>query len=282
MGTPAPKTSRPRAGWRGFGLFLTLLCTTSLAACGFTGAVGAETPPPTTPPAPTTTLTPVWFPVTPTSTLRPVEIPPTATPAPLEGLGPVILKDDFAPNGQWITYQNDSGSVQYGKNELTLAVNQPKASLVSLREQPPLENYYLEITATPSLCQGSDQFGVMFRVVSTRDFYRLVVTCGAQVRLEKVQNAAGTILQDWTFSPQLTPDSPNGMRLGILAAGSLLRIYINQVLQFEARDPAFTVGGLGVFARSQGQNVETINFSDLLVRFTTPTALPSLTPTPSS
>lgn len=263
-------------------LLLTLICSASLAACAFAGGGSAETPIPPSPSTPTATPTPVWFPVTPTSTLRPLDLPPTPTLAPLEGLGPVLLKDDFTPSSQWNTFQNDAGSVQFGKNELTLAVNQPKASLVSLREQPVLENYYLEITATPSLCQGGDQFGVMFRVVSSRDFYRLVVTCGAQLRLEKVQNAAGTILQDWTFSPQLTPDAPNGMRLGILAAGSQLRIYINQVLQFEARDPAFAAGGLGVFARSQGQHVETVNYSDMLVHFVSPAVLPSRTPTPSS
>lgn len=282
MEPPACETARRRKGWREFVLRLTLICSASLAACDFAGGAGAQTPVPPSPPAPTATPTPVWFPVTPTSTLRPLEFAPTPTPVPLEGLGPVLLKDDFTPSSQWNTFQNDSGSVQFGKNELSLAVNQPKASLVSLREQPVLENYYLEITAAPSLCQGADQFGVLFRVVSSRDFYRLVVTCGAQLRLEKVQNAAGAILQDWTFSPQLTPDSPQEMRLGILAAGGQLRIYVNQVFQFEARDLAFSAGGLGVFARSQGQNVETVNFSDLLVHFTTPAALPSRTPTPAS
>jgi len=66
--------------------------------------------------------------------------------------------------------------------------------------------------------------------------------------------------------------------------GGELRIFVNDVYQFSARDPVFESGQVGIFARAAGDSPLTVNFSALSVynldidRIPTRTPLPTATP----
>jgi hypothetical protein len=243
---------------------LMICLAASLAACQPV-QVDIPTISPTLTPSATTTATPVWFPPTPTPTPIASPVPATATVPPPSTTGAVLLSDDFSAHQLWQTGVMDDGNVAYGKNELSLAVAKPKGSLVSLRDKTSLGDFYLEITATPSLCENSDTYGILFRVVSASDFYRFLVSCNGQIRLERLIKGQGTLLQDWMFSPQIVPGVPGDYRLGIWASGDELRFYINNALQFSRQDAALSAGTIGIFARAMGDNAETVSFSDLIV-----------------
>jgi hypothetical protein len=243
---------------------LMICLAASLAACQPV-QVNTPTATLTLTPSVTATETPVWFPPTPTPTLIASPVPATATVPPPSATGAVLLSDDFSAHQFWQTGVMDSGNVAYGNNELSLAVSKPKGSLVSLRDKTSLGDFYLEITATPSLCQDSDSYGILFRVVSATDFYRFLVSCSGQIRLERLVKGQGTLLQDWMFSPQIIPGVPGDYRLGIWASGNEMRFYINNALQFSRQDAALSTGTIGVFARAMGDNAETVSFSDLIV-----------------
>lgn len=242
--------------------------------------------PPTTTPTVTPTITPtiVWFPPTPTHTPAPtIRIAPTQDTSPVYGAE--ILADPFTNKTLWQTSQTTGGNITYGDGELTLAVSDPKATLISLRKSPQLSDFYLEMDVTPSLCRGGDNYGVLIRAGSNQNFYRVMISCSAQVRLERYRNAYTAPLVDWIGSGQLFPDALGTSRLGIYAVGSELRIYINRVLQFVTRDPAFTSGNLGVYARSAGDTPLTVSFSNLTVYEVTAgqaKPLPSPIPPPSA
>lgn len=215
--------------------------------------------------APTTTPTVVWFPTTapalPTATLRPV---PSATPLPPPEPGRLLLEETFSPPGAWQTYSIKEGNVGYGRNELTFALSSPRANLISYRSKDSFGDMYLEITANPSLCQGNDQFGVLFRVQSENTYDRLMLTCGGSVRLERFVSGASSLLQDWITSPQLAA-SPDGVKLGIWAVGKDVRLYLNDILLFSVMDDRLSTGSLGLYARSMGETALTVNFSGLKV-----------------
>jgi hypothetical protein len=229
-------------------------------------------------PVPTLTQTIIWFPATVTPTQVPMQLaPPTPTANPRPVTGSLILQDNFSSKARWQTLQNTFGSVAFGNQELTLAIAQPKASLFSFRDQLTLNDYYLEIDSIPSLCQDSDQFGVLFRVVSAQDYYRYLMTCGGQLRLERLNNGGVSVIQDWFQAIGLMPGPTGSRRLGIWAVGSDLRLYVDGVFQFSRRDPNFPSGGIGLYARSMKDNIVTINFSNLTIWQTTPG---SATPVP--
>jgi len=222
----------------------------------------AETPTAThTPPA---TETIVWFPPTPTRTPAPtIAIEPTPDLRPARG--PELLVDDFSDAGHWQVGQSDSGSIAYGRNELTLAVRQPRAALTSLRDGPELGDFYLEITTKANLCRGADMYGLLLRAASPDDYYRFLINCNGELRLERIMEGRSLPLVDWTQSGIVPVGSPVVLRIGVSASGNELSFYINDLHQFDISDPVHSSGVVGVYVRSTGDSALTISFSDLVV-----------------
>lgn len=223
-------------------------------------------PTPTSTQAPTETLTPtvIWFPPTPTRTPAPL-LEPTATVEMRPGVGEVIFEDDFSSAGAWQLGQSANGTTALGIGELTIALIEPRAYLSSVRSEPSFGNFYAEITASPNLCAGLDEYGLLFRVRSLGDFYRFSLSCNGQVRLDRLVGGTGGSPQPWLVSASVPRGSPSSSRLGIWAVGSDLRFFINDEFQFAVSDSYHPSGLIGVFARSAGENAVTVSFSDLKV-----------------
>ncbi|NPV77364.1 MAG: hypothetical protein HPY59_13460 [Anaerolineae bacterium] len=258
-----------------------------LAACSAVSSQEVETSlPPTGPPVETITSTVIWFPAT--DTPRPVVTPtllPTRDLRP--GVGEQIFSDLFTPDSEWQLARDAAGSVAYGNHELTLAIRQPKAALFSLNRQLFLSDFYLEVTANPSLCRGEDVYGLLLRAAAPTDAYRFLVSCNGQLRLERIKNSKVVILQDWTPSGQVPPGSPAILRIGVWALRNELRFFVNDFYQFSASDPIWRNGGLGFYARSAGANALTVNFTNLAIytlnpEEVPPTETPTATPPPTA
>jgi len=192
--------------------------------------------------------------------------PITSTPDYHPNLGEIILSDDFSAPGPWTLGKTSSGNIALGVNELTIAIAEPKAYDYSLRQEPILGDFYLELTTSPTLCQGEDQYGILLRMASPGDFYRYSLSCDGRVRLDRIVQGAATSPQPWTKSGSVPPGAPITSRLGVWARGNEMRFFINDQYQFTVTDPLLQSGNLGVFARSMGETAVTVNFSDLVVR----------------
>ncbi len=219
-----------------------------------------------TPLAQTETVTPtiVWFPPTATPTPFPTPIvTPTVDMRPK--IGQILFEDDFTDAKAWTSSQSDAGSVALGKNELAIAIGETNAYLFSIHEAPIFTNFYLEITAQTSLCRDLDEYGVLFRVSPTIDYYRFSLSCNGQVRLDRVKDGQASSPQPWILSGSVPPGAPGTARIGIAALGSEMSFFVNGQFQFSIHDPVLTSGGVGVFARSANKMAVTVNFSDLVV-----------------
>ena len=218
-------------------------------------------------PAPIETPTPtvVWFPPTPTKT--PVKkAEPTATLELRPGVGDIIFDENFSSESSaWLLGQNTNGTTAIGINELTIAIIQPGAYLSSIRSEPAFSDFYAEITASPNLCAGLDEYGLLFRTRSTGDFYRYSLSCNGQVRLDRVVGGTAGSPQPWLISASVPRGAPSTSRLGVWASGSDLRFFINDEYQFAVIDSYHDIGNFGVFARSAGENAVTVSFSELKV-----------------
>jgi hypothetical protein len=244
-----------------------LSCYLTLSGCGTTPQVSpvvTHTPVPTTMII-TPSATTVWFPATPTPKASPTPpIPPTPDLRP--GLGDVIFTDSFHEQSNWETYRSEKGTILFGNDELTITISQPKASLSTFRKADKVKDFYLELTASPSLCRNGDSYGVLFRANSSLDYYRLIINCSGELRLESVRNGVFTVLQDWVTSSQVPPGSPLIIRVGVWAFGNEKNVFINDHYQFTVTDPVWEEGFIGLFARSAGDTALTVTFSDLSLR----------------
>jgi len=180
-------------------------------------------------------------------------------------IGELVLSDDFSSPGPWVLGQTASTSIALGPEELTLAMTQPGAYLYTLRQAPTLSDFYMEVTASPSLCRDADEYGLLLRFTPSKEFYRFGLTCDGRLRLDKYFNGRASSPQPWMLSGQVPPGAPSSSRLGVWAKGKEMRFYVNGIYQFTANDPSIPAGNLGFFTRSAGDTAVTISFSDLEV-----------------
>ena len=251
-----------------------ITCGLLFTACSGTGldSVTATAQPPT--PIPLQTPTPVWFPATATSTPQPVRTQPP-TPDMLIGLGSIIATDDFSRSSTWDTASSDQGSASISRERLTL-VAQPGMYMTSLQRNIVAGDFYAEITARPSLCRGSDEYGFLVRANAVT-YYRFSLICNGQVHAERVSLKERHDLHEPVPSGDVPPGAPGEVRIGVWAAGPELRLFLNGRYQFSITDMNLSSGTVGVFARAAGDTPVTVTFSDLVVRsvdYTPPTRTP--------
>ena len=258
-----------------FPRFLIITCGLLLTACYGAGMeiVTATPRPPTATPLQTPTI--VWFPATVTPTPQPQRTQPP-TPEMLSGVGTLIALDDFNDPGEWDTAVSDEGSASVSRQRLTLAV-QPGVYMLSLQRQMVLGNFYAEITARPSLCRGEDEYGFLVRA-SSASYYRFSLTCDGQTHAERISLKERHDLHEPVMSGDVPPGAPGEVRIGVWAAGSELRLFLNGRFQFSFTDRNLSSGTVGVFAQAAGTTPVTVTFSDLDVRsveYNPPTKTPA-------
>lgn len=226
-------------------------------------------PTPTATQSPANTSTPtatvIWFPPTATPTSLPT-IQVTPTPDLRPDLGDILLQDNFSSGDHWSLGQTAASSIALGVNELSIVLSEPRAYAFSMRDQPVLSNFYAEITASPTLCQDRDEYGLLLRMTSPSDFYRFALSCDGQVRLDRLVAGQASSPQPWMQSGSVPPGAPSISRLAVWVYDKEMRFFINDTYQFTVKDPLLPSGNLGVFARSAGENAVTVSFSDLVVR----------------
>lgn len=238
----------------------------SLSACVQTQTIqplAEDTPTATITSSPTPTVE--WFPATATPTVMPT-IAKTPTPELFQDQGKIIFSDDFSESDLWLLGPTSSGNISLGVNELTIAIAEPGAYEYSIRTEPQLGDYHIEITTSPTLCQGEDQYGLLLRMSSTGTFYRYALSCDGRVRLDRIIQGTATSPQPWIQNNSLPPGAPLPSRLSVQLNGEEMQFFINDQYQFSVTDPALQIGNIGVFARSLGDNAVTVNFSNLIVR----------------
>ena len=221
---------------------------------------------PTETPTPTQTATPtvIWFPATETPTPGPTLLP-SETPVLLPAVGAQVYGDDFATSAGWTLLTTANSSISIANHEITMALSQPKGYLFSVQEEYFFNDFYAEITTSPSLCSAFDEYGLLLRYNNPTNFYRFSLSCNGQVRLDRVINGSASSAQGWMVSAAVPSAAPSSSRIGVWAAGREMRFFINGQFQFSVSDPSLIGGAIGVFVRSAGENAVTASFSDLVI-----------------
>jgi hypothetical protein len=259
-------------------------CGLILAACS--GAVVTPTLPPTAQASTTPTATILWFPPTDTPTGLPLQ-PATPTADERPGLGDLLFSDSFDDPAFWNTASSADASAMLTNSRLVLSITEPgPLSIASLRSQPSAGDFYAEATADLSLCSGNDQYGILFRAGGSGDYYRFVLNCNGQERLERERGGVIYPLLGWLSSNDVSMGAPAQTKLGVWSVGREMRLFLNDRYQFSMVDPVFSAGTFGFFAYASGKSPVTISFSDLSVYsvsyiLPTPSPLPSFTPLPA-
>ena len=263
-------------------LHLGMLLLVFLTACS--GMFPAPTPSPTLlldTETPTATI--AWFP--PTNTPTPFFIPTILpTPEQLPGLGSLLFTDNFSQPDLWATSVSTWASATVNRSRLILSISgHGPITITSLRSEPVLGDFYAEAAVELNLCEGKDQFGMIFRASPGENNYRFTISCDGQSRLERSLNGSRFPLLEWLSSGDAPIAAPADVKIGVWVVGSEMRFFLNDHFQFTVYDPVLHEGTLGFFVYAGGTSPVTASFSDLSVyslSYVSPT--PSLTPSPTA
>ena len=107
-------------------------------------------------------------------------------------------------------------------------------------------------------------YGIVVRTISEYNYYRFLVDCQGNARAERIRDGSTTLMQDWTPTG-IPPGAPQNISLGVWAVGSEMRLFANNAFVFSVKDPVFTDGTIGVFARAEGDSPVTVTFSEMTV-----------------
>jgi hypothetical protein len=238
-----------------------------LASCDIQPPTPLPTLTPT--PVPTATATIDWFPVTDTPTP-----PPTVTRTPTPNLRPdvgvVLVEDDFTSDEDWILSTADDYNIAIANGHLTMVLSRPRWFIFTTRSEPSLGDFYAEITASPNLCHGEDEYGFILRTSTTLVHYRFALSCDGKAKVTRVSHNSARVILPWTKNPTIPALAPSSSRLAVWAKGQDIRFFVNGVYLFSISDTVLMEGAIGVFVRTAGDTPVSVNFSNLVVHSINP------------
>lgn len=250
-----------------------------LIGLGLTAACGGLTEPVawTAVPAVQVTATPtiLWFP--PTRTPTPL-LCPTLTPEIIPTLSGLIFREDFERPERWTAIAPPSAKFVFEKDHLILSLDGRRLYAMLLRTEPVLSDFYVQVTVRLNLCRQKDAYGLLFRAASAGDYYRYILNCQGQARLERARGGQVLPLNEWQTSGDVPLGAPGEVKLGVWAREAEMRFFLNDRFQFAVRDILFRSGQVGLFVLSESGASLVVAFSELEAYEASSDTLPVHTP----
>lgn len=119
-------------------------------------------------------------------------------------------------------------------------------------------NTYIEADFRTETCEGSDHYGIIFRVPllhTPNQGYLFGLTCDGRYSLRRWDAEVGPKgemkwLVKWTSDSSIVAGSNQSNRLGVMVIGKRIFLYVNGKLLTEAQDDSYEKGYFGVFIGS--------------------------------
>lgn len=207
--------------------------------------------------APEPTNTPEEATATPAPTDTPT-LEPTPTLAdtdPAQTLGDPDWVDNMENGDNWATGYSDYTSIEFDDGYLQLTAEDDVDGW--RLAWPTLDNFYLEAKVQSPECEGSDHFGLMFRVPANSNAnkgYLFGITCDGRYSLRRWDSETMHFPVTWTETDALNTGEDETNIMGVMADGANLALYINGQKVEQLTDNAYLEGKFGVFVGAD--NVE--------------------------
>lgn len=178
---------------------------------------------------------------------------------PILTLGEPTWKDTFDNGNNWGVGVNefvdsnvDSGSLQM------LALTTKNGWILSNQK---VANFYVQLTGKMSTCTGTDNYGLFLRSpsISAKSGYLFGISCDGKYAFREWNLDTMTVLRNWTSNAAILKGSNQVNRLGVMAKGSELKLYVNGVLIDTIKDKTFSQGYIGLYiGRKETKNLTSI------------------------
>ena len=173
-----------------------------------------------------------------------------------------LFQADFSDDdGLWETFNDNTASAVIGGEHLSLAVNSPSTVAISLAAIN-LTDFDLTVTTTQTDGDLANGYGVIFRYIDERNFYRFDISGDAMWAVSRRLDDQWIPLYDLASSAAIQPGlAANTIR--VLARGSRFVFYANGALLGRLTDSNLPVGRIGVFASTFDGASTHVDFDDV-------------------
>ena len=181
-----------------------------------------------------------------------------------------LFWDNFTPGetGDWFLEADDGGSTAVINQELVIAINQPNTLQFTALQEQTFTDFVLEVDTRQIAGSPESSFGVLLRMQNNDQFYRFDITGSGLFMVER-RDADGRwtqFLDDWTASDAINQGFNVPNRLKVVAQGSKLSFFANDILLHQIDDVIFPSGGIALDAGTFGQGDLQVAFDNLVVR----------------
>ena len=181
-----------------------------------------------------------------------------------------LFWDSFTPGetGDWFVEGDDAGSTAVINQELVIAVNLPNTLQFTALQEQNFTDFVLEVDTRQIAGSPESSFGVLMRMQNNDQFYRFDITGSGLFMVER-RDADGRwtqFLDDWTASDAINQGFNVPNRLKVVAQGSKLSFFANDILLHQIDDVIFPSGGIALDAGTFGQGDLQVAFDNLVVR----------------
>lgn len=232
------------------------------------------TMPTATMPLPTATTAPIATLPAETSTPEAAASTPTTAASPTAdasdpklSLGEPHWTNNLDSSEVFYLFENEGTRVTHENSALVLTGRQANGWLgysLTFSQQP--INFYLEAEFETQTCAGTDVYGLVFRAPDTEAGYFYGITCDGQYYLRVINFKDGTNrpLINLTEGEGIQTGSNQANRLGVMANGERIGLYVNGSLQQEVTDATFTNQGyFGAFVAANQTVGFTVRLDDV-------------------
>jgi len=160
---------------------------------------------------------------------------------------PAISEDFRTDNGQWGTSSSEDAVVEVRRRQLHISVDSADWITWSLFEVEQ-GDFLLEADVEAITSPLDGNYGVIFRVLDSDNFYLFRISPRGTFSLMKKVAGTWTTLTDWTLSDAIDTDEGAVNRLGVFAEGPQLAVLVNGEIVAQAVDEDLTDGQIGLAA----------------------------------
>lgn len=206
-----------------------------------------------------------------TPTLEPTETPlPSPSPTltledPKTELGGPTWQANFQDPSRWFLFDDDHVKFELDNQTLVMTAYNADGWEGWSMVRPAESDFYLEMTGlSGETCTGRDRYGMIVRATTTNEGYLLGMSCDGHFRLRSYDGETFQTLIDWTFSQAIQTGANQTNRLGFMAQGARLGLYINGIQVAEILDDTFSEGSFGFFISAAATENWTVTVLDAL------------------
>jgi hypothetical protein len=181
--------------------------------------------------------------------------------------GPYL--DEFIPGrtGTWVLEADELGSTAIVNEQLVITVAAPNTIQYTTLSDYTFDDFVLEVDTWQRSGPLDSSYGVLFRMADGQQFYRFEINGNGHYLVER-RGADGVwtrLIPDWTPSAAINPGLNVANRLKVIAAGSDLTFYANDILLIQLSDAAFSAGAIALDAGTFAGNDLQVSFDNLIV-----------------